>query len=99
MSAIIDTLMSIIFDSLPLFHMIIISLIMVKALHFNIHRSHSWKLYQWVHFDVVELRHSSSRKGLSSKKMQNKMTRIIFVLALIDGIFSLLQVLISSNAN
>ena len=99
MSAIIDTLMSIIFDSLPLFHMIIISLIMVKALHFNIHRSHSWKLYQWVHFDIVELRHSSSRKGLSSMIIQYNMTRIIFVLALIDGIFSLLQVLISYNAN
>ena len=99
MNTIIDTLMSIIFDSLPLFHMIIISLIMVKALHFNIHRSNSWKLYQWVHFDVVELRHSSSRKGLSSKKTQNKMTRIIIVLAVIDGIFSLLQVMIISNAN
>jgi len=99
MNTIIDTFMSFMFSILPFLHLMIIGLVMVKALHFNFHRSNSWKLYQWVHFDAVELRHSNGRKGLASKKMQNKMTRIIFVLVLIDGLFSLLQVLISSNAN
>ncbi len=99
MNTIIDTFMSIMFNSLPLFHMIIIGLVMVKALHFNIHRSNSWKFYQWVHFDSVELRHSNGRKGLTSKKMQNKMTQIILVLVLIDGLFSILQMMISSNSN
>jgi len=99
MNSFIDSILSMILNNLSYLHLLIISLIITKALHFQTHKRQYWKLYQWVYFDTVELRHSNSRKSLASKKIQNKMTRLIFVLAIIDVLFSIFQLLIGSNAN
>lgn len=87
--------LSIIFNSLPAMHLMIITLIIIKAIHFNMYRRSYWNIYQYVHFDNVELKMSENRKTKHAKKAQNKMTQIIFVLIVTDGIFYILKSLIS----